>query len=103
MNTKKIIPHIFIKDDYAGHNGRKSAKQAIKRECRRALRRHLNKETEWHDPNSWLPETDYIVDRERKENKISGVKHFSLKTRKILDEIWNIDEKIMDLTSANCP
>jgi len=43
MNTKKIKPHIFVKDDYAGHNGRKSAKHAIKRECRRALRREMNK------------------------------------------------------------
>lgn len=43
MNTKKIIPHIFIKDDYCGKNGRKSAKQSIKRQCRRALRQYLNK------------------------------------------------------------
>jgi hypothetical protein len=43
MNTKKIIPHTYVKDDYAGHNGRKSAKHHIKRQCRRALRRHMNK------------------------------------------------------------
>ncbi len=39
-----------------------------------------------------------VVDQERKENKVYGIKHLSLKTRKILDKIWNIDEKIMLLT-----
>jgi hypothetical protein len=41
MNTKKIIPHTYVKDDFGGKNGRKSAKAYIKRLCRRALRRAM--------------------------------------------------------------
>ena len=39
-----------------------------------------------------------IVDAERAENRKHGIKHLSRNAHKILDKIWNIDEKIMVLT-----
>jgi len=36
-NTKKIIPHVYVKD--YNSNGSKSSRAVIKRRCRRAQRR----------------------------------------------------------------
>ena len=40
------------------------------------------------------------VDAERTENKKHGIKHLGPKSRKILDQIWNIDEQIMNMTET---
>jgi len=42
MNTKKIIPHIYVADHFS-KTGAKGAKSFLKRLCRRALRREMNK------------------------------------------------------------
>jgi hypothetical protein len=39
-----------------------------------------------------------LVEAERTENRKYGVKHLSQKARKILNKVWNIDERIMELT-----
>ena len=42
-----------------------------------------------------------IVHHERVKNKSQGIKYFSCQARQILDKVWNIVEKIMELTSKN--
>jgi hypothetical protein len=39
-----------------------------------------------------------IVDAEKQYNNSYGIKHLSASARKVLDAVWTIDEKIMELT-----
>ena len=42
-----------------------------------------------------------IVTLEKQEHKQHGIKHLSLTTRLIVDQIWEIDEQIMEFTGLH--